>query len=793
MDSEKQSSLNKMMLKILGTKTFIDEIVPLVNIGKDFLEFENGTKIHMFKRELMQNFDVLHGNEFFDKSFALSKYIDKMKDGDSIGLYIKIDNFDYGYTKFMTNEKASSNKFITEFKRNKYEQTKNHKHITVYAGIRGDSLNQSNKILLEKMKFVPMNSIEHFSFIYDHMNPDKRKNDLNTPPPSQLMKKLNSDSVSILRLIYDSYIEDSSSGFFIGEHKLKNYEVIMPPHNMNINGLIKDVVKLKSNSLITINFIKNNNYLAKLRKKRKFAKGSLLSFLNAINSSIDQNITKLEEFVIENHSSMTECSVSITLYNKNHSELDKDELVFNAWDGAVAMYNRLDAVKSYMNLPAYSRRYKDSFILSSTHQAHLINVTSYSKNISPSIFFDKNNIINRYDFHDKRKLVNSCLISAPSGRGKSVLLNYIYTQYHILFDGAMNSFILDYGGSYGPLIAEMNNYLTEENQVVYKKLSVDSAEIYNIFDLEFGREITDLMIRQKVAVLIHFFKMAFKGELRNQDETLLDISLYEMYKKFIFDDDYKKMDDDREYFFLENYMNSGMKSVDNFINAMPTFADLSYIMSSTDSIRNSFETEIVLKMNNMLSNFSRNTRTSSFLGKSTSLISNKNLVVDIKEIIAVDSSGYLASLYFAYFASSKYVSFINPEIKKERKMFIVDEYPRILKATPEVEDFVEMLLKTGRKEGIDTYLIAQNVSTFKEDFYENIGTFVIFKPNTVKELDKLKDIIGCNDDFIDYANNIESVPGKYSEVLLLSFTGDNIDKSMLKLELNEFDIKHMTI
>jgi len=789
--------INEMMTKILNNKKTINSIIDIIDIknsGEIILKDES--EYVMFKREDMFDNFVLSDNEFFERSFNIAKHINRFEDFQSFSLLIKLDSVDYNFRKYMT-QKREYLPFFDEYKKHKYDQFKNRKHIKIYGGCQKK---YSNKIqlFLEDMKFEKMDGVEAFSFLYDHFNLDKRRNS-GRSLPKHIVKKLKDPSISLMRILYDSYIEDMHNYIAIGDYYVKLYEVTYPPQNLNINKLLADLHKMDSNVMINIHFTKSDSYRNILTTKKNRTKGALLSTLTSINYHIQKNIEKMEEFLDKYHMTTTECTITVALYNKSLQRLEEDMFDLKEWSDAHFMFDRYRSIQSYFELiPGLKKFHQNGLYLSSLHQSQLLLASNYDTKPSSSLFVDMNDYVHIYNFIDPKKSVNSGLISAPTGRGKSVLLNYIYFQFFIHFGKKLNSFILDYGGSYKNLVNGLNEELKDEEKIVYKTLSVDSDEKINIFDLEYGKEINDKVIRSKISLLIHFFKAAFKNSLDEGEEVLLDVALQETYKHILFDDDYKKYDlssgnYDNRKFYIDRYIESGYQDIDSFLNAMPTIHDLVKILSSIQSIRNSFSEDVRKSLVEKISNFSKISSCQMFMGKSTSIVTNKHVVIDIKPLVGADKSGYLATLFFIYYAQSRYMRFIDPDIKDEHKLMLIDEYPRMLKATPAIEEFVDMLLKTGRKEHIDTFLVSQNVNTYHPDFFENIGNVIVFKPNTPSEIDKIKSVLGVNEDFIEIANNIKTIKGKYSEIMIISINGENIEKTVVKFELNDWDKRYFTI
>lgn len=802
--------LNKMVCNILGIPTAIDDIIDIVNIKTvrnpvekeeklTLLEFSNEARnLFMFKRTEIFDNNSLNDKEFFERAKNFTKYLNKLKD-EQISFTLRIDEVDKHLENYMLNNSEDNfHPFFKEWKKEKYNQIKKDKKIKVFAGVRKYNYNGNIDRLLKKMYFEPMKELEVFNYLYDVFNPDKRANNPMRPIPKNIAIKLKDPSVSLLRILYDSYIEDMNNYIAIGDYYLKVYKITMPGLDININKLIKDLLKVKGNILLNVHFKKSKSK-SKLLSRRKLAKSSLLSSTSGINNFISENITKLLKFTEANHLALTECEITFVVYTKSFKDIEELEINFDEWSEAKVMFERYEGIEEYFRaaVPGLKNEVKNGVILSSLHQAELMLMSSYYEKDTTFIFHSPDKVLAKYPFFDPKKHVNSTLISAPTGSGKSVLLNYIYLNFFILFKDKLNSFIIDYGGSYKNLVEILNKNLKEKDKIVYLDLKPNNEEGLNIFDLEFGKEITDEMINTKVQLLVQFFKAAFnQNGLTNEEITLLDVALQETYKKFLFDNSYKKYDNtksilEKEYY-IDKYIKSGYTDVDSFLLAMPTINDLPFIISSTQSIRNSFEEETIRSLTQKISNFVKTSMTKVFTKPSKKLITNKHVIIDLKNVIAADRSYYLASLYFLYYATSRYQTFIGKDIKDERKLIFIDEYPQILKATPSVESFVDMLLKTGRKEKIDTFLIAQNVNSFHPDFYNNIGNLILFKPKTKAEVENVNKILALNEYFLKNLDEIESIKGKYSEFMVLNLRND-IEKSILRLVLNGFEKKYLTL
>jgi hypothetical protein len=323
-------------------------------------------------------------------------------------------------------------------------------------------------------------------------------------------------------------------------------------------------------------------------------------------------------------------------------------------------------------------------------------------------------------------------------------------------------------------------------------------EYMNILDLEFGKELNEKNVQEvidkKIPLVKEFFKSAFREELSGDEELLIDVSLQELYRQYLFGTLKKSNIDngiENKYYYIDRYIESGFKDKKAFFKAMPTIEDIPAIIGVTENIRNSFSEEVRKNFINKISNFIKQTDTRIFTKTSTDVITNKRVIVDFKEVLKPNP--YLANLYLIYYTNNRYLRFIEDDLKGKPKIILIDEYPQFLSSNPLIEKYIDMLLKTGRKENIDTYMVAQNVKTYNKDFFENIGSVIFLRPNTLAEVENIKDALGVDDDFIAPVMNIKTVKGEYSEIFVISILGDKIEKTALRLKLNEFDKKYFTI
>jgi hypothetical protein len=752
----------------------IDLILPF-QIKENIVVDSNGDELLFFSRKKLFDTSVFSSDEFFDLSINISKYIDKMPELSQLSFYIKIDNFNTSKFNFFNND---SSDFLSLHQKDKLDFIKDNKEIKLFVGIRKKFYSTNIEFLFTELLLEQLSFLETKSFLFDHINPGKRNNDFS----------------EVKHDLVDSLFFDEPRKFTINDSNLRLFNLTNLDSNLNINSIISDLSFIKSNIILTIDLLNySSSSMSKLGTKITFGRGGLGS-IYPFNKSVFEHSSELKEFAINNQSNLCQVSISICLFNSNYDELHSENLNFNNSPKIEFRENKFSQLDSYLALVPSSTylNFSPKIILSSIHCSHLFLVSSFKQTISNSIFTNKNNITHFYDFFNKDKIVNSTLISAPTGRGKSVLLNYIFLQYIFSFGTDLRALIIDYGGSYENLINALNIDLDDSEKIAYQKINL-KTEKYNIFDIEFNIKIEqsydfDSYLSKKIGLIIDFFKVAIKDDFNEKEETLLSNGIEETYKEVFFGNLKKR---DQKGIIIDRY-NTDF-NINDFFDSMPIISDLSSTIASSNKLRGLFDQDTVLSLNDKLSIFTVSQYGKMFSEKSNTLFSSKKLVVDFKDIISIDSSGYLASLFFLFFAQMKYSSFSDKKIKHLKKIFFIDEYPQIIKASSYVEPFVDKLLKTGRKENIDTFLIAQNIDTFKKDFFIQVGNIVMFQPGSNSEIINLQEKLNSTYDFVSYLNEIKTKKNVYSELFVLSNDGDNFKKTMLRLKLTPFEIKYLTI
>ena len=816
---EEVTFVQQMLCKIFGKPIGIEDVFPITDISQTKSRYFKSplTVVNldrpkadfvMFKRE--ETFDqfIKSENEIRRESMEIASLLNNLKDGSRLQLSFIIDEEDKCFKEKMLKKKEFI-PYFDNWKKHKFEQFRRKKKMKVYAGTKLQDLNLSMSELIKALRFKPMNTKETFNFLFDRFNLDKRSGCPEKNIPSTILNELGDPSISLLRILYKSYIVDNGEYLKIGDYYAKVYRLTIPSYFLNINELLKDLVRLDTNVALNIFLRKDSKIKKALKSKKDFAMSAIMG-TNSTNKLIAENIEKLLNLAEKHHLSFFNSEIVIVAYDKNKEKILNQEIDFQNYKEALLTLENYSAVETYFesSIPGVKGYAEEGFVVTSFHEGELVLGGSYEdKNDNLFIFEDILNketdaenkgILNRYNFYDKRKTVNSTLISAPTGKGKSVLLNYIINGLFMIHKEDFNFFIADYGGSYINLVNKLNEYLPEEEKIVYKKIVMGQNEYMNILDLEFGKELNEKNVQEvidkKIPLVKEFFKSAFREELSGDEELLIDVSLQELYHQYLFGNLKKSNIDngiENKYYYIDRYIESGFKDKDAFLKAMPTIEDIPAIIGVTENIRNSFSEEVRKNFINKISNFIKQTDTRIFTKTSTDVITNKRVIVDFKEVLKPNP--YLANLYLIYYTNNRYLRFIEEDIKGKPKIILIDEYPQFLSSNPLIEKYIDMLLKTGRKENIDTYMVAQNVKTYNKDFFENIGSVIFLRPNTLAEVENIKDALGVDDDFIAPVMNIKTVKGEYSEIFVISILGDKIEKTALRLKLNEFDKEYFTI
>ena len=779
-----------------GGKEYIVDYFPLLNILDDgTLELKKDEIIHMFHKKDFFSTSSYKNDELSVYFNAFNDYLKDCKQNQGFSMLININNNNKTFKDNLLSK--DSLPIINQYKENKYMNiiNRNKKFIDVIFGTSSYFYNNSFKSLMEKLNYEPMTPEESFTFLFDYFNPDLASNDLKFYSLPELTKEqLDSDEYSLLQIIYNSYIKTDNHFFEIGQTKCEVINIVEPAVDLNINKLVKDLTKLKSNSKVSIK-IKKQESTSLLQSKATFSGSSLLSVIG-VNKHISNNIKKLLDYLTVNHNSLATANITIMLFNEDEEQLKKDKLDFENWKGAAAKINTYNRVYEYLNaIPGLNILGNHSIYLPSDYVATLCMPDSYYKDFSTSIFYDNKGLVQPFDYKRKDRKINNGAIIAPTRSGKSVLLNYIFANKLIknydhekkLFN--VQGLLIDFGKSYMRLIESFNQGLEEQNQIAFKSISLKNK--YNILDINFGYEITINEIKSKVNLLMKFFNMAL-DHLTAKETVLLSKALEKTYNLMLFGNQ-KKRDFETQMVYWDEYVKSNYKDVNNFLKAMPVITDIAGVMAAETEINSMFESEVLESLNSKLTLFSASNDGEIFQEQSTELLLSNILIVDFEELTST-VGGKLPALLLQMLINYKYQEFINERNKDIEKFIFIDEYPQFLKIEPQISQSVDFLLKTGQKKNLDIFVISQNVTKLDPEFFPNLGTVTIFNMNVPAEIKKLAHVLGKEDDieYFDPIKSLKKVNNVYSDLMMIEIADDNLRKSTLRFEVSKTDLQLFT-
>lgn len=792
--------IKKMLFGSFEVKDKIVDFFPLLNITDKQIELKNNETIKLFHKKDFFSTDQYSDNELDLIYNYFNNYFNVSKEDQGFSTYIRLSKKNKLFENSL-NEETGFPPF-DKYKRNKLRNIKdrNKKFIEVFFGTSSYYFNSAFVTLMDKLGYEQMEDTEIFSFLYDHFNPDKSTNDLKLKNLSLNTKqKLQSDEHQLLEILYDSYIDTNSEELIIGETYGEIFNIITPSINgFNINGLIKDLSNLDSEIIISIKAKKSSDKNL-LSMKARFAGSNLLSMIGT-NSNISYNINQLLEHLKITHTSLCSVNITLILLNKDKEKLKKDKIVFEEWAGAEYIYNRFNRSYEYLYaIPGLNINGNHSMYLPSDYLATLCLPTQYYKQYTTSIFYDKNNLIQPFDYKLKTRKINSGGIIAPTRSGKSVLLNYIffnkliknYNREKNCFD--LSGLLIDFGQSYKNLINAINDFLDDNHKISYKSINLNNS--YNILDLSFGYEITMDDINNKVNLLLQFFDLALNN-LTEEEKVLLDNTIKKTYELMILSKENlgfknKFIENNETFYYWDKYVESNYTDINMFINAMPTITSLSGIMAQDKELTSMFSLEIQQSLNNKLSLFVSSKEGRLFSSKSKEILLSDILIVDFEELTN-NVGGKLPSLLLQMLINYKYQEFISPRLEGIEKFIFIDEYPQFLKIDPKIEKTVDFLLKTGQKKNLDTFIIAQTISSFHEDFFPNLGTLTLFNLNLPSEIKHLSDKITVPEEYFEPIKKLQFSKNKFSDLMVLEISNEKLLKSTLRFELSRTDLEFFT-
>lgn len=789
----KQSKIKQTEFNLFGVKKRISQYFPIIDIDNGVVELDMGDKITMYKKNSNNDYGAYTEKEIELISKGFSKYFETLKDDSSINMAIHLDNKKENFEK-MFNTK-SGNEGVDLYKKSKQKEFEKTKFIDVYYGFDSFSHSKRTQGLMKKFKAKPMNTDEVVSYIYDKLNPDHRTNDGSIIfKPTQFKNDYHAGNSEFINLLYQSFFEENEGGFYVGEHKVKVYNLVELSDNMNINDLISDLSSLKSNVLINVQAIKNDAKMSSFKRKATISGSSFMTAVYQKNKYVSYNIKKMISYIEKRHNSLMLVNLSIILINNNEKELEDDFIDLNKWNGAVVTLNRYNSLFEYSKaIPGMIRKSNFNYYLPSDYASKLFIPKSYMNEPTTSIFRSQDNLMTPFSFKSSHRKINSNAIIAPTGSGKSVLANYILNTRFIEADAGNNllGLLIDLGGSYNNLVKYYNQYLPEDKKIVYKHLN--TKEYYNVCDMDFGKKFTNEDVEEKIRLLLKFLRVALETEnhpISQEEEVVLLKGIRSMYRMAFIED--KFLTDDQNDTFFDIYVKSDYSDKEAFIKAMPTLSDLVTMIQTDVNIINSSSASVRSDITGKIQVFLSTEAGALFSNKSTEIITGRIVIIDFNDFLTGEDSGKLPVLFLQFFINNRYQYFIRKDFEYLEKIILVDEYPQFLKIQPGIEKTVDFLLKTGRKKGIDTTIIVQNPGTIHRDFFPNLGTIIAFNLNLPSQIRDLEAKLGMeNEGYLDIMENLEYVDKVYSDFIVIEVTG--LHKAIFRLQLSDFDKDLMTI
>ena len=784
--------LKKLFFNNYNVKNTVSDYFPLLNINNNQLELKNDEVLRMYYKEDFFSTSNYSEDELSFLYNHFNNYFKNSKSGDGFSCLIKINK----NNKTFENELKEEVNFplINTIKNNKlnFIKNKNKKFINVFFGTSSYYFNNSFISLMDKLDYKQMNNNQLFSFLFDHFNPSAATNDLDLKSLPPLTKEqLKAKEYTLLEILYNSYIDCDNDKFEVGNTKFEVYNITAPAESLDINKLVQDLSKLKSNVNISIK-AKKDDAESFLKMKATFA-GSALLGISTVNRRISENINNLLSYLKDKHNNLCSVNISLFVYNENIDELNEDKLNFEQWLGVEYILNRFNRTYEYIySIPGLNIEGNHSIYVPSDYVAALCLPNQYYKTFTNSIFFDKYGIVQPFDYKLKSRKVNSGAIIAPTRSGKSVLLNAILCNKLIKnYNRKLKKFdtfglLIDFGNSYNRQIDAFNSFLSPEHQISYKSIGLKNK--YNILDMNFGYPINANDINNKTTLLLQFFEIALDN-LTSKERVLLSKSIEKTYERFLFGD-LKKISMEGVIYWDE-YVNSNYTNIDMFLNSMPLINDIIGVMASDVGITNSFDQDVVHKLNDNFSLFLNSKEGEIFVEKSNELLLSDILVVDFEEITQ-QVGGKLPALFLQMLINYKYQEFISDRLEGYEKFIFIDEYPQFLKIEPKIENTVDFLLKTGQKKNLDIFIISQNIKTLKQDFFPNLGTLTLFNLNLPSEIKNLSEIISIDESYFKPIKELEFVRDKYSDLMVMEISNEKLLKSTLRFELTKTELQLFT-
>lgn len=757
---------------------------PLANIGDGYIEYENGYKTYFYTLNSYIDHD-------WNNDFQLDLYIDSVVKSlvEISSKYIINISIMGRKNSSLINEKINNkisslkNNYLKEYLQEKREYILNQKVLTLVIGISHveNKFKEEELYFLEKSK---MKDTEIYNYMYNIFNLDKYNDNLKREPENA--KGLMSPLKSINSLLFESYMQETDRHLVIGDSLVSQFIISNPPPINNkyfqIGDLINSLSNLESDFIINV-ILRNDkdalNGFSGLAKKKMLGSGALLSYTSSMNNEIVDNIKKFNEYILKNNFIPVSTSIYFSIYHQDEKQLYSDSIKCNkieGFEGASVIRNTYNKLPDYLgHIPGFYLRFRYNFYLSSKEMATLLLMPKV-KYDSLSFFKKKSNLLTSFKFHDEKVDAPGGIIYAPPGKGKSGLLNYMLLNYKLL-DEDLLGLIIDFGGSYKNL-----HLLFDDKRMTYTNFEIDNNTFYNIFDLEFGEEVNEYIIKLKINVLINFFKEAISSD--EEEEGVLREAMEDMYNKVLFEDKFKKkefgVENGKVYI---NLYNQDKTNLNAFLESMPNIQDFISFMSQNKNIRSN-NPEALRRISEKIRVFIQ-TRGLIFSKNSTKHFLNDFLIVDLKDIATTDSK--MLNIILVYLMQSKLLTFRLAKNVNRVKLLVIDEYDQFKKSSEFINQITNTIFQTGRKEKIDQFLISQNIGDFDLKMFNSCGYIIAFNPNTYTEIEKLHEITKFPIEELDMLDkNIKTKKGEYSEFVVFT-NNDKKERTRLRFQSSKFD------
>lgn len=828
--SEILENIEKKIAKSLNIPLTVEDLCPLVDIENNKVYYHDGSIAYFFNIS-PKPFDGMTKTEYLEYMNKITSVINILDDNVLLSFIIVSDDkkeyIDKNYAKNKM-EDENKNEFINKVIDTRLEANKKKAFLTFKFSIKVLNITPDKKSFYSPIEFedIARIKVENITdilkkdFIIDNtpkedlllfintiFNPGDRESNYEDSLTKEYWE---SYEMSLVRTFSRTYANDTGNLIEFNDSYGRVFNLLKPPANPNPLSIFTVLEYLDSvsevNYIMNISIRKAPEAIKKIQRKESFGKSTLATMLDKTNLKVSENATEFLDFLSEKHFEPVAISFSLGLIADDLETLKKNTKKVRepfGWKKCDIIQNNFSAIQEWFALfpGTYQKGFYEVFT-SSFHASHLTNfiapLNTNSRNYS-MFFEDKRGNLVNYNLLTELHTLFGGIIFAPPGKGKSAFLNYLLLTYYMRYlqKGELNSFILDFGGSYKTLSNLMNNYIKNDNdKIVYKELNIEKNVYYNPFDVDFGKEITDDMIVKKVGLVLNFFKAALKDNLSETESAILNIAIRRTLEKFLLDEnnvDLKVSEVDMitgesdETPCIFKYKDSNYTDMKNFLEAMPNITDMMKIINTDPNIKQTFDFEVKKELQDKLTYFVSTEIGNIFSQNSTRLITSKNVILDMKPIIQSDMTGYNLLLFYLYFVQSSWIRFTDNEIKNEKKLYLIDEYDQFASKSSVINDFSKMVYKTGRKEGIDLFLASQNIKDFPKEFFNSIGHAIMFEANNEQERLEIQEVMGLTDEEKNILTKITTIPGKYSEMFIMSNSNHGKLKNILKFKITPYE------